>query len=55
MARPVYEATLLDAQTGQVLVGLNADVPTPPASFTKMMTLYLSKCFSGTCCSSENS
>src|SRR6266576_3820642 len=32
MAHPVYEAIVLDAQTGQVLHELNADVPTPPAS-----------------------
>jgi D-alanyl-D-alanine carboxypeptidase len=42
MARPVYEAILLDAQTGQVLSELNGDISTPPASLTKMMTLYLS-------------
>ena len=40
-AGPVYEAIVLDAQTGQVLRELNADFPTPPASLTKMMTLYL--------------
>ena len=40
-AQPAYEAIVLDAQTGQVLRELNADVPTPPASLTKMMTLYL--------------
>src|SRR5262249_57133157 len=28
-------------QTGQVLRELNPDIPTPPASLTKMMTLYL--------------
>jgi D-alanyl-D-alanine carboxypeptidase len=38
---PVYEAILVDADTGQVLRELNADVPTYPASLTKMMTLYL--------------
>src|SRR3954468_22752166 len=42
MARPVYEAILLDAQTGQVLTELNGHISTPPASLTKMMTLYLS-------------
>ncbi len=42
IARPVYEAILLDGQTGQALGELNADIPTPPASLTKMMTLYLS-------------
>ena len=41
MAHPVYEAIVLDAQTGQVLHELNADIPTPPASLTKMMTLYI--------------
>src|SRR5215469_4611551 len=40
-AQPTYEAIVLDAQTGQVLRELNPDVPTPPASLTKMMTLYL--------------
>src|SRR5690349_12157811 len=40
-AQPAYEAIVLDAQTGQVLRELNADVSTPPASLTKMMTLYL--------------
>jgi|HubBroStandDraft_4_1064222.scaffolds.fasta_scaffold79768_1 D-alanyl-D-alanine carboxypeptidase len=38
---PVYEAILVDAETGQVLRELNADIPTYPASLTKMMTLYL--------------
>lgn len=38
---PAYEAIVLDAQTGQVLRELNADMPTQPASLTKMMTLYL--------------
>ncbi|MBV9017779.1 MAG: D-alanyl-D-alanine carboxypeptidase [Alphaproteobacteria bacterium] len=41
VAQPVNEAIVLDAQTGQVLRELNADIPTPPASLTKMMTLYL--------------
>jgi D-alanyl-D-alanine carboxypeptidase len=40
-AQPTYEAIVLDAQTGQVLRELNPDVSTPPASLTKMMTLYL--------------
>jgi D-alanyl-D-alanine carboxypeptidase len=40
-AQPVYEAIVLDAQTGQVLRELNPDLQTPPASLTKMMTLYL--------------
>ena len=38
---PIFEWILLDAETGQVLSESNADVPTPPASLTKMMTLYL--------------
>jgi D-alanyl-D-alanine carboxypeptidase len=38
---PVFAWILLDAETGQVLSEQNADVTTPPASLTKMMTLYL--------------
>ncbi|HEV8680971.1 MAG TPA: D-alanyl-D-alanine carboxypeptidase [Stellaceae bacterium] len=38
---PIFEWILLDAETGQVLSEQNADVPTYPASLTKMMTLYL--------------
>ncbi len=38
---PVFEWILLDAETGQVLSEHDADVPTYPASLTKMMTLYL--------------
>ena len=38
---PVYEAIVLDADTGQVLRELNPDQVTYPASLTKMMTLYL--------------
>src|SRR5438067_12044308 len=38
---PAFEAIVLDATTGQVLRSSNADVPTYPASLTKMMTLYL--------------
>ena len=38
---PTWEAILVDAETGQVLRELNADVVTYPASLTKMMTLYL--------------
>jgi serine-type D-Ala-D-Ala carboxypeptidase (penicillin-binding protein 5/6) len=34
-------AILMDAETGQVLYQLNADVPAPPASMSKMMTEYL--------------
>jgi D-alanyl-D-alanine carboxypeptidase len=40
-AGPVYEAIVLDAETGQVLRQLNPDAITYPASLTKMMTLYL--------------
>ena len=38
---PIYEAIVLDADTGQVLRELNPDTVTYPASLTKMMTLYL--------------
>jgi D-alanyl-D-alanine carboxypeptidase len=38
---PIYEAIVLDAETGQVLRQLNPDAVTYPASLTKMMTLYL--------------
>jgi D-alanyl-D-alanine carboxypeptidase len=38
---PVYEAIVIDAETGQVLRQLNPDAITYPASLTKMMTLYL--------------
>jgi D-alanyl-D-alanine carboxypeptidase len=38
---PAFEAIVLDAATGQVLRAANPDVPTYPASLTKMMTLYL--------------
>jgi D-alanyl-D-alanine carboxypeptidase len=38
---PVYEAIVIDAETGQVLRELNPDAVTYPASLTKMMTLYL--------------
>jgi D-alanyl-D-alanine carboxypeptidase len=38
---PIYEAIVLDAETGQVLRELNPDTVTYPASLTKMMTLYL--------------
>src|ERR1700733_7179716 len=40
-AGPVYEAIVIDAETGQVLRELNPDAVTYPASLTKMMTLYL--------------
>lgn len=32
---------LMDARTGQTLFASNADTPLPPASLTKMMTLYI--------------
>ena len=38
---PQYESIVVDADTGQVLHEVNADVASPPASLTKMMTLYL--------------
>jgi len=38
---PIYEALVIDAETGQVLRQLNPDAVTYPASLTKMMTLYL--------------
>jgi D-alanyl-D-alanine carboxypeptidase len=38
---PIYEAMVIDAETGQVLRQLNPDAVTYPASLTKMMTLYL--------------
>jgi D-alanyl-D-alanine carboxypeptidase len=38
---PIYEAIVLDADTGQVLRELNPDAVTYPASLTKMMTLFL--------------
>jgi D-alanyl-D-alanine carboxypeptidase len=38
---PIYEAIVIDAETGQVLRQLNPDAVTYPASLTKMMTLYL--------------
>ncbi|MFD0712864.1 D-alanyl-D-alanine carboxypeptidase family protein [Paenibacillus sp. GCM10027626] len=34
-------AILIDAVTGQVLYGMNADTPLPPASMTKLMTEYI--------------
>ncbi len=34
-------AVLIEPTTGEVLLSLNADVPLPPASMTKMMTEYL--------------
>ena len=34
-------AILIDASTGQILYEKNADVPMPPASITKIMTLLI--------------
>lgn len=36
-----YAAYVMDARTGETLYAKNADKPLPPASLTKMMTLYL--------------
>ena len=36
-----YAAILINAHTGAVLDGVNADEPHPPASLAKLMTLYL--------------
>ena len=36
-----FAAFLMDARTGETLFAKNADTPLPPASLTKMMTLYL--------------
>ena len=36
-----YAALVMDARTGKVLHSRNADTPLPPASLTKMMTLYV--------------
>ena len=35
----VFEALVLDAETGRVLRAANPDITTQPASLTKMMTL----------------
>lgn len=37
----VDSAVLIEPTTGEVLMSLNADLPLPPASMTKMMTEYL--------------
>lgn len=37
----VESAVLIEPTTGEILLSLNADVPLPPASMTKMMTEYL--------------
>lgn len=38
---PAREAILMDADTGAVLFEKEADAPMPPASMSKMMTLYM--------------
>ncbi|WP_246752743.1 D-alanyl-D-alanine carboxypeptidase [Sinorhizobium sp. BG8] len=40
-ADPTYAGIVVDAKTGKVLYGEDADRPHYPASLTKMMTLYL--------------
>lgn len=37
----VRSAVLMEPTTGQILLSVNADVPLPPASMTKMMTEYI--------------
>ncbi|NVJ69356.1 MAG: D-alanyl-D-alanine carboxypeptidase [Alphaproteobacteria bacterium] len=41
MATPAKHAILLDATTGSVLFEKDADEPFPPASMSKLMTIYL--------------
>ncbi|MEX0298092.1 MAG: D-alanyl-D-alanine carboxypeptidase family protein [Kordiimonas sp.] len=41
MATPARQAILLDASTGSVLFEKDADTPFPPASMSKLMTVYL--------------
>lgn len=41
MATPAQHAILLDASTGSVLYEKEADEPFPPASMSKLMTVYL--------------
>lgn len=38
---PVHSAILMDMTTGRVLYARNADAPLPPASITKVLSLYL--------------
>lgn len=40
MATPARQAILLDASTGSVLFEKDADTPFPPASMSKLMTVY---------------
>ena len=41
MATPAKQAILLDASTGSILFEKDADTPFPPASMSKLMTVYL--------------
>lgn len=41
MATPARQAVLLDASTGSILFEKDADTPFPPASMSKLMTVYL--------------
>lgn len=41
MATPARQAVLLDASTGSILFEKDADSPFPPASMSKLMTVYL--------------
>ena len=41
MATPAKHAILLDASTGSILFEKDADEPFPPASMSKLMTVYL--------------
>src|SRR5688572_25092699 len=40
-ARAEIATVLMDAKSGQILHSHRGEVPIPPASLTKMMTLYL--------------
>lgn len=40
MATPARQAVLLDASTGSILFEKDADTPFPPASMSKLMTVY---------------
>ena len=41
METPARQAFLLDAKTGTALLEKNADTPMPPASMSKLMTIYM--------------
>lgn len=41
MATPARQAVLLDTSTGSILFEKDADTPFPPASMSKLMTVYL--------------